>query len=345
MQSFGVSIVICCHNSAERLPATLLHLSRQKVSPEIPWEVLVVDNASTDQTAQVAQNCWSGVELAPLRVVSESHLGLFSARKRGLIESNYDIISFVDDDNWVCPEWVQIVSELMSQHSDIGACGGYGQAVCEISPPSWFEHCARYYALGAQGNNPSEDITSTRGALYGAGLTVRKQAWQQLLDGQFQPLLTGRKGSALTSGDDIEFCYALRLAGWRLWYDSRLTFEHYMPIARLKWAYVRRLSRGCGAGELLQMPYRYALESDQTSFKARLKRSWQWRILAIFKNLAKQPFKLLISSMSLLEGDMTVLEIEENVGAFQEILRSRKKYEVEIAAIHQAPWNQQKVIS
>ena len=51
LDTLGVSIVICCHNSAKLLPRTLEHLRAQEVDSTIPWEVIVVDNASTDNTA------------------------------------------------------------------------------------------------------------------------------------------------------------------------------------------------------------------------------------------------------------------------------------------------------
>ena len=50
----GVSVVICCYNSAERLPRTLTHLAAQRVSEKLPWEVIVIDNASQDKTGEVA---------------------------------------------------------------------------------------------------------------------------------------------------------------------------------------------------------------------------------------------------------------------------------------------------
>jgi len=52
----GVSVIICCYNSVKRLPVTLAHLKSQVVFGQIPWEVIVIDNASTDRTAEVAKN-------------------------------------------------------------------------------------------------------------------------------------------------------------------------------------------------------------------------------------------------------------------------------------------------
>jgi glycosyltransferase involved in cell wall biosynthesis len=105
----GVSIIICCHNSSTKLPATLSHLRKQQVPRELPWEVVVVDNASTDGTSCVALNNWPQDAPTTLRVVTEKRLGLSHARTRGLLEAKYEIVSFIDDDNWVCSSWVKLL--------------------------------------------------------------------------------------------------------------------------------------------------------------------------------------------------------------------------------------------
>ncbi len=53
--SKGVSVVVCCYNSAPRLPETLMHLFAQIVNPDIKWEIIIINNASTDDTLEVAQ--------------------------------------------------------------------------------------------------------------------------------------------------------------------------------------------------------------------------------------------------------------------------------------------------
>ena len=124
----GVSVVICCHNSLSRLPATLAHLKAQHVGGRIPWEVIVVDNASTDATSAVALDHWRKDAPTTLRVVGEPRLGLTHARERGFLEAKCEIVSFIDDDNWVCPNWIELVSEIMTNHPDMAACGGLTEA-------------------------------------------------------------------------------------------------------------------------------------------------------------------------------------------------------------------------
>ena len=173
----GVSIIICCHNSAQLLPETLGRLAAQRFAgPPPDCEVIVVDNASTDHTAQVARQSWPADCAIPLRVVTEPQLGLTSARLRGIVEARHEIVCFVDDDNRVNSDWLDTVSKLVDEHPDVGAFGGQIEARSEAALPAWFHRFQNYYAVGQQGEQAG-DVTDTRGYLWGAGLCLRKSAW------------------------------------------------------------------------------------------------------------------------------------------------------------------------
>jgi glycosyltransferase involved in cell wall biosynthesis len=240
----GVSVIICCHNSAERLPETLRHLAAQQVPEGLLWEIVVVDNASADNTSEIALRCWPTVDPAPLRVVSESQVGLSHARIRGIREARHEIISFIDDDNWVPTDWVARVIALFASHPEIGAAGGRIEAAGEITPPDWFESVQGHYAVGRQ-YSQSGDITNTSGTLLcGAGLNLRTAAVRRLLEHGFVFMMSGRKGTRLAAGEDAELCFALRASGWRFWYDDDLVLRHFISKERLRWNYALRIMRG-----------------------------------------------------------------------------------------------------
>ncbi len=322
----GVSIVICCHNSARLLPKTLAHLAVQKFSPsQPPCEVVVVDNASTDRTSEIARESWPGDCPIPLRVVREPALGLTFARLRGIAEAKHEIVSFVDDDNRVNSDWVETVSGVMSAHPEVGACGGQVEAASDIALPEWFERFQSYYAVGQQ-SDEAGDVTETRGYLWGAGLCLRKQAWRSLIEKQFNFLLSDRKGKTLTAGGDAELCYALRLGGWRLWYEPRLRMQHFLPASRLQWKYLRRVSRGFGAATAGMDSYEMAIQGDPADFVARRRQTWGWQALATVQHLLKRPLKLVRAPLSAMEGDPDVLRIENLWGRLLELLINRRNY-------------------
>ena len=272
----GITILICCHNSSSRLPTVLEHLLRQDAPATISWEVLVIDNASSDATSDTARSVWPHRHPVPLRVVLEPNLGLTNARNRGIGEAKYDIISFVDDDNWVEPEFVKAVHWLMQNRPEMGACGGRIEEVCEVEPPDWFDAFKVALAL-----SPKEEtygwISDPDKYLPGAGLSIRQTALRDILALGFTPTLAGRSGKSLLSGEDLELGAALRLAGWKLWREESVTIKHFMPAGRLTWSYMKRLYYGFGASGF--SPYEVLLFAKGSHLKQRLKTTFLWQVL------------------------------------------------------------------
>lgn len=317
----GVSVVICCYNSAERLPITLDHLLKQKFVDSVTWEVLIVDNASTDNTAEVAREIWQKVGGVPLRVVYEGNPGLSNARIKGLNEAKYSYVSFIDDDNWVAENWVFLVHKLMSENPKIGVLGGDSEAVTEIEPPPWFEDYKSYFAVGSQ-NNVSGDVTWTRGHLWGAGLNVRKYAWEEVLNKGFQFLESGRKGEQLSSGEDSELCFALRLRGWLLWYDKSLKLKHYIPASRFEFDYLRKLFFGFGRSSLIFDLY---LFKNATGIKSFIRRYWFSMVLLSIFRLIKGKLMIVLLNKKNKKADYIILLARQR-GQLYELMRCRKSF-------------------
>lgn len=320
--------MICCYNSRTRLRPTLEHLGRQTVRAGLAWEIIVVDNASTDGTAEFARECWSTIESTSLRIVHEAKQGLSAARFRAVREAKYEIISFIDDDNWVCAEWVNLVDEIMSARTDVGACGGYNVPVFESQPPGWFQRFEHRFAVGAQAD-AAGDITDSKGVLWGAGLSVRRLPLLRLIDAGFTPLTTDRRGAALSSGGDYEICFALRLAGFRLIYDPRLVIHHFMPTNRLNWRILRQMARGSGASGVARDPYQFLLTPWYRD-RRWWWRTWWWRALICLPVFLRHPFRFLRALFSERTGDPDVLYVESAYGRFCRLLRERGIYDARV---------------
>src|SRR5581483_12268695 len=94
---------------------------------------------SADDTSTVARCIWKKVGApVPLRIVKESEPGLSHARRRGIGVSQYGILVFVDDDNWLSNHYLAVAREIMMQRKEIGVLGGYITATFEAEPPAWF---------------------------------------------------------------------------------------------------------------------------------------------------------------------------------------------------------------
>lgn len=263
----GVSICIPCFNSSSRLPETLRHLQRQQTPPGLRWEVILIDNASADNTAEVAESLWANCSTAPLRVVREVKAGLTFARVRAFAESAYEYVVFVDDDNWICEHWVATVYEILQNHPDVAACGGCGEPTfANDRIPEWFPRWKHFYAVGPQAENDGY-VPLSKGQLYGAGLSLRRSAWFGLQSKGFRCLLSDRLGDNLATGGDTEICLALQLAGWRLWYDSRLEFKHFIPPERLSEKYMIRRMEGNGEADVWLDIYWALLRPSRKRFR------------------------------------------------------------------------------
>jgi glycosyltransferase involved in cell wall biosynthesis len=240
MSKPGVSIIICCHNGARRLPETIRHIALQNVPSYIPWEFILIDNASTDNSVSMAETVWESYNPSgSLRVVFESELGLSFARARGFREARFEYVIMCDDDNWLLPDYVRMAYTIMENNSRIGALGGCGKIVFEEKPEKWIAN-SRIFAAGEQWHTTGP-VQSCR--VYGAGCVIRRSAYQKLKQIGFKSLLTDRKGSDLSSGGDHELCYALAIMGYSIWYDGRLKFYHFITRERLTWEYFIRYAK------------------------------------------------------------------------------------------------------
>lgn len=242
-KSIGISIIVCCYNSVSRLTETLNHLAQQKVSNEIQWEIIVVDNASTDNTATAALELWSSIDLGKgtLRVISQNTPGLIYARHSGVKAAKYEFVLFCDDDNWLGTNYVATAYKTISRNPTVGAIGGIGIPEFEpgVTPPEWFHNSYGLYALGPQGQKTG--ILPKNSTLYGAGLITRKSLYLATYPVELPSMLNGRTGISLASGEDTEYCFRLRLSNHTLLYNETLRFKHYIPKERLTENYKNRI--------------------------------------------------------------------------------------------------------
>lgn len=306
--------MICSHNGATRLIETLRHVMNQKVDSQICWEVLLIDNASTDNTGQLAKEIWR--LNVPLRVVTEPKLGLMNARMTGFVSSKYEFVSFVDDDNWISPNWVQLVYEKFIEYPDAGAIGGGSEAVCETIQPAWFEQYKSGYGVGEQ--SESEGEIPANKLLWGTG-AIRRSAWQAVLDKKFEHKLVGRKGRSLGAGEDREIMFMLLFSGWKLYYFPALHFQHFIPTNRLKWKYVCRSARGYGHSEIIINLYWNMLKQFRN--EPIKEHNWKSELKSDLKYVIRRPLTFLSALWFSKEGDREIVYMNKRLGRLSERLK------------------------
>lgn len=228
----GISVIVCCYNSAERLPDTLKYLALQEVRYNIAWEVIIVNNASTDNTLEVAEKVlcqYRRYSSAKFKLVDENIPGLASARRRGLLESKYDVIVFCDDDNHLEKNYLQVAYGILKRKPELGVLGGWAKPKLAFYPGKWIE--GMYGAMAISTCERSDGYVDW---VFGAGMVIRREVFNKLQSKNIKFMLTGREGKKQTSGEDVEVCYLAKLLGYKIWFSNLLVLYHYMCTHRLE---------------------------------------------------------------------------------------------------------------
>ncbi len=288
----GVSVIVCCYNSVSRIKQTLEYLSKQIVAPHIPWEVIVVDNNSSDGTAKYAKEVWQELDCnVPFFTTFEPQAGLSFARKKGISSAQYEYLLFCDDDNWLNEDYIQIIFDIFQREINVSAIGGVGEPICEVVPPKWFNKLeGSYYACGAL-YNYNGIIKEKTGVVYGAGMGIKKSIFEKLVKSGFRFTLTGRKGNKQLMGEEMEMGLMFKILGYDIWYDNRLRFKHFITKKRFEWSYFQSLRNNFGKAMYLLLPYYNILAFGDISLKQskalRLKKlflSFPYQILRLCSN-------------------------------------------------------------
>lgn len=319
----GISVIVCCYNSVSRLKPTLEHLFSQQIPETLNWEIIVVDNNSTDHTAGFASELHqkSG-GTTDFKVVFEPKPGLSYARKAGFRNSEYEYVLMVDDDNWLSNDYVAKAYQTLNSDPSIGMVGGLGDPELSCNPPEWFQRYAYCYATGPQTLDSSTGFTNE---LYGAGLALRLSVLDLLEEKGFNSLLSDRVGNTLLSGGDTELCMAFRMAGAKLYYRSDISFKHELPNGRINWKYLRRLFDGFGMTKAGLDIYSACIKGYEKPTDGRFP-FWFNRAYFLFKNLIRDIPILIRSKFVLLEGNDELLIAIGKLGQLRAIIKMRRTY-------------------
>ncbi len=233
------TVLICTFNRANLLGETLESLARMKVAPGVSWEVLIVDNKSTDDTAAVVRSFQPSYPVA-LRYLYESKQGKSYALNTGLNASRSSFVLFTDDDVRVSPEWLEAAIAPMIADAAVAYTGGPVYPIWEAPSPSWLrkDRGDLWGAIAILDYGPSPFVFEEHGRIpIGANMAVRRT----MLDvvGDFDPEL-GRRGTSLLGQEQAEFFCRARAAGARGTYVPGMSVHHHVPAQRLTRGYFRR---------------------------------------------------------------------------------------------------------
>ena len=244
-QPTAITVAIPTYNGEQRLPEVLDKLRQQINTEQFQWEILVVNNNSTDNTLQVARDYqanWSANY--PLNYCTETQQGVGFARQRAIAESKSTWVAFLDDDNIPAENWVAAIYEFGQQHPKAGAYASQIHPSYEINPPENFHQIAPFLAITERGNQPLLYMPQKKLLPPGAGLVVRRQTWLETIPDRLT--LVGRVDGKMLAGEDIEMLSYLQKANWEIWYNPAMEIVHKIPAKRLQRDYLIPFFRGIG---------------------------------------------------------------------------------------------------
>jgi glycosyltransferase involved in cell wall biosynthesis len=233
------TVLICTYNRERLLAETLECLAAVQPPADLRWEVLVVDNNSTDGTRHVVESR-AGTYPVPLRYLFEGRQGKAHALNTGVASSQAQVVVFTDDDVRVAPEWLEAGVRPLLERNDIDYTGGPARPLWEVPPPHWLsgDPGRMWGPIAIVDYGPEEFIFEERRRIaLGLNMAVRRAVIVRV--GGFHVALE-RKGTSLMGQGQAEFFFRTRAAGVRGLYVPRMTLQHFVPAARLTRRYYRR---------------------------------------------------------------------------------------------------------
>ena len=229
--AFDVTVVLCTYNRCRYLTGALESIAKSEMADSVTWEILVVDNNSTDQTRDVVEGFCHRYPQR-VRYLFEPKQGLSYARNAGIEHSRGSLLAFTDDDVTVESTWLQNLTAALHNREWAGVAGRTLPAQ-EFSPPAWLPSwgagmiCA-YFDLG---DRPIE----LKQPPYGANMAFRRSMFAKY--GGFRIDL-GRNGSDKICSEDTEFGRRLMAAGESLGYEPTAIVHHLVLSERITQEYV-----------------------------------------------------------------------------------------------------------
>lgn len=275
-----LSIIISTYNNAASLVRTLNSVAKQDADKSL-WECIVVNNNSTDDTAERVTDFAKEHADINIRLVDEEKQGLSYARNRGIAEAKGQFLAFIDDDETINEGFVSAYVDLFRNHGAFAAAGAL--KVCyDSARPKWMSHytekmIANPLDLGREIITITSTVTPT-----GGNMAFNRELFN--LYGAFDTTL-GRKGDELFGGEENDMFKRIRDLGERVFYTPHAVAYHHIADRKLTPEYFDRLSYGVGVSKRLRAE---KFGTEEELFSDERKKRFFTKILAIFYGLTFQ---------------------------------------------------------
>lgn len=227
----NVTVLVCTYNRCQSLAKVLRSVASSVLPDSVGWNVLVVDNNSSDQTREVVEG-FCQEHPGRFRYLFEQRQGKSYALNTGIREARGEVVALVDDDVIVEPTWLHNLTGALSSEEWAGS-GGRTLPAQPFMPPNWLRINEPYNWAGILGglfdlgDNPCE----LRSPPYGANMAFRKTMFDKY--GYFRTDMGPGAGSEIRN-EDTEFGGRLLAGGERLRYEPFAIVYHPILKNRLQ---------------------------------------------------------------------------------------------------------------
>ncbi len=239
-----ISIIVCTYNREKYIYECLKRLITNKTYSD--WELLVIDNNSTDNTLTEIKRFEQDFKPQNYRYVLEKQQGLSFARNRGIKEAKGEWIVFLDDDAFVGENYINQLNEYILEIPDMQAFGGKILPLFEDGKtPEWL---CRWNSSWVSALDMGNKVKLFSGSAFPTGANMGFK--RQLVDlyGLFNTQL-GRTGKNLIGGEEKDFFNRLKKNNIKIYYLPQIPVNHCIPSSRTNFEYIQKLGYGVGKSE------------------------------------------------------------------------------------------------
>ena len=241
-----ISLIICSYNRAHNLDACFKHLLAQKNSADIAWELILVDNNSSDNTRTVVEK-YANESALNIRYSFEAQQGLSFARNHGIALAEGTWVAFIDDDIRVSEVWLKTLHDTFQQY-DCDAVGGRIHIESPQSLPQWISP-DMYGFLGHQDfGTQAHPMDGYNEFPFGGNMAVHRRVFDNI--GVFNTQLgrrgEGNKSDELFKGEETDFFHRLADTGGHFRYHPDLLVLHKILPYQLEKKFFLTLHKNAG---------------------------------------------------------------------------------------------------
>lgn len=246
---YKISVVICTYNREQFLPGLMESIIGQSFDKSY-FEILFIDNNSTDHTASLCQEFIHRYADYSIRYFTESRQGLSFARNKGIQEALGEYITFADDDAVLAPDFLEKVCAYLDHNTHIAEVGGPIFLRFLEKIPSW-ENPYMNSLLGYFHPASQPYLMSKKNRKYprGSNMTFRTNVFNTC--GDFNTAL-GRVKRILIGGEEKDIAFRILDAGFKIAYIPEAVVYHLVPENRTTVRFIREQAIGTGQSERIR---------------------------------------------------------------------------------------------